>query len=74
MRQTLKKFGQMAPVLLLVIGMAGCSSSNIRSDYDHAADFGSYKTYDFIEGAGPDYDGYESLFTQYMITAITIEI
>lgn len=74
MEGTLKNFGQIAPILLFVICMAGCSSSNIRSDYDHTADFGSYKTYDFIEGAGPDYEGYESLFTQYMITAITIEM
>jgi len=63
-------------VLVFLIGYAvsGCSSNNIRSDYDHDADFGAYKTYDFIDGAGPDYEGYESLFTQYMITAITIEM
>jgi hypothetical protein len=63
-------------VILLLVGYAvgGCSSSNIRSDYDHDVDFGLYKTYDFIDGAGPDYEGYESLFTQYMISAITIEM
>jgi len=63
-------------ICLLLTGyvLAGCSSDNIRSDYDSTADFGAYKTYNFIEGAGPDYEGYESLFTQYMITAITLEM
>ena len=64
-----------AAILLLVgYALGGCSSSNIRSDYDQDVDFGTYKTYDFIDGAGPDYEGYESLFTQYMISAITIEM
>jgi hypothetical protein len=63
-------------VILLLIGYAitGCSSSNIRSSYDSDADYGAFETYDFIDGAGPDYEGYESLFTQYMIAAITIEM
>lgn len=63
-------------IYLLLIGYAlgGCSSDNIRSDYDSTADFGAYKTYNFIEGAGPDYEGYESLFSQYMISAITQEM
>jgi len=63
-------------VMFFLIGYAvsGCSSSNIRSDYDHDANFGAYKTYNFIEGAGSDYEGYESMFTQYMIAAISIEM
>ncbi len=55
--------------------LAGCSSSGtLRTDYDHGADFGAYKTWDFMEDAGPDYEGYESLFSQYMLEAITIEM
>jgi hypothetical protein len=56
--------------------LAGCSSSgvNIMADYDDAAPFGSYKTYDFMEGAGPSRDNYQSFFSQYMVTAITIEM
>ena len=62
-------------ILLFVIGLAGCSSSGtLRSDYDHGADFGAYKTWNFMEDAGPDYEGYESLFTQYMLEAITLEM
>ena len=62
-------------VVLFFASLAGCSSSGkLRSDYDRGADFGAYKSWDFIEDAGPDYQGYESLFTQYMLEAITIEM
>jgi hypothetical protein len=63
-------------ILLLLIGaaMGGCSSSNIRSDYDHDADFGAYETFNFMDGAGQSQEGYDSLFSQYMTTAITIEM
>ena len=64
-----------AVMLLLLASLAGCSSSGtLRSDYDHSADFGAYKTWNFFEDAGPDYAGYESLFTQYMLEAITLEM
>ena len=62
-------------ILFFFAGLAGCASSpNISSDYDRGADFGSYQTWNFIENAGPDYEGYESLFTQYMMEAIEIEM
>jgi len=63
-------------ILFLLIGaaMGGCSSNNIRSDYDHDADFGAYETYNFIDGASANREGYDSLFTQYMTAAITIEM
>jgi len=56
--------------------LAGCASSGgkIMADYDHDAPFGSYKTYNFMEGAGPDHDNYQSFFSQYMVEAITIEM
>ena len=66
---------RLSVVLVFFASLAGCSSGGkLRSDYDHGADFGAYKTWDFIDGAGPDYEGYESLFTQYMLEAITIEM
>jgi len=68
------RFFHTCTLLLTAWFLGGCSSDNIRSDYDMSADFGSYKTYNFIAGAGPDREGYDSLFTQYMITAITIEM
>jgi hypothetical protein len=66
---------RLSVILLLIASLAGCSSGGkLRSDYDHGADFGSYRTWDFIEDAGPDYEGYESRFTRYMLEAITIEM
>ena len=62
-------------ILLLLASLAGCASkAKLRSDYDHSADFSAYKTWNFFEDAGPDYAGYESLFTQYMLEAITLEM
>ncbi|GMR17052.1 MAG: DUF4136 domain-containing protein [Gammaproteobacteria bacterium] len=74
MRRTSSRFTRLAAVLLVLAGLGACSSSNIRSDYDRTADFSKYKTYNFVENAGPDYEGYQSLFTQYMIDAITLEM
>ena len=31
-------------------------------DYDRSVDFGSYQTYNFIEGVGPDTGDYQSFF------------
>jgi len=60
-----KQARRISTALLLVFTYmaAGCSSGpNIRSDYDHGADFGSYKTYNFVSGAGPSSDNYQSFF------------
>lgn len=64
-------------VFLLAAGalMGGCASrGNIQSDYDHDADFGAYKTFNFIEGAGVGAGSHQSLFSRYMIDAITLEM
>jgi hypothetical protein len=62
-------------IIAILFGLAGCSSGGkLRADFDHTADFSVYNTWNFIEDAGPDYVGYESLFTGYMITAITLEM
>ncbi len=62
-------------LLLAFISLAGCASGpNIIYDYDHSANFGSYRSYNFMEGAGPDTGDYQSFFTRYMIDAITIEM
>jgi len=54
---------------------AGCASTpDIMSDYDPGANFGAYNTYNFVEGAGPDYGNYQSFFTKYVIAAVTIEM
>ena len=62
-------------LLLIAYALAGYSSGpNIRSDYDHNVDFGSYKTYNFMDGAGPENSSYQSFFSQYVVEAITIEM
>jgi len=62
-------------LLLAFISLAGCTSGpKILYDYDRSANFGSYRTYNFIEDAGPDTGDYQSFFTRYMIDAITIEM
>lgn len=61
--------------VLILFVISGCSSGpDIRSDWDSTADFSAYKTYDYIADAGPDTGSYDSLFTQYMVTAIDIEM
>jgi len=75
MTRYLKNLIRICAALFFVASFAGCASSpKIIGDYDDGADFGSFQTWDFIEEAGPDYDGYESLFSQYMMEAITLEM
>ncbi len=62
-------------LLNVVLVVTGCSSGpNIRSDYDDSADFGSFETYNFVDGIEPRSGNYQSFFSQYMVTAITIEM
>jgi len=75
MIQFLQRTFKTSIVLFLLAVSTGCASgAKINSDYDGTADFGSYKTWEFIGDAGPDYDGYESLFSQHMMEAIEIEM
>lgn len=60
--------------IALAVFASGCSTSNLRSDYDRSADFGQYQTYNFFENAGPGGGSYQSFFAQYMIEAIEIEM
>ena len=64
--------GAFAILVLFLLG--GCASEKIRSDFDRTADFSAYKTYNYIDDAGPDNGSYDSLFTQYMVTAIDKEM
>ena len=66
---------RLASVTTFMAGLAACASTaSIYSDFDPAVDFASYKTWNFFDNAGPDYEGYESLFTKYMLEAIEIEM
>jgi hypothetical protein len=70
----IRKSGFSIGLIALAVLSTGCSTSNLRSDYDRSADFGSYETYNFMENAGPRSGNYESFFSQYMVEAITIEM
>lgn len=63
-----------ATLLLLAVSVSGCASGKLRSDYDKTVDFAQYRTYNFYPGAGPDTTEYQSLFSQYMVRAITKEM
>jgi hypothetical protein len=56
--------------------IGGCASGpSIKSDHDRSAPFASYKTYNFMAGAGPaGPDDYQSFFSKYVIDAVTIEM
>ena len=67
-------FNRVSMILCLAVGASGCASNNIRSDYDRNVDWSQFETYNFYPDAGPDGSQYRSLFTNYMITAITQEM
>jgi hypothetical protein len=72
------KFGRaltIASFLVLLAAASGCSSGpDIRSAYDDRSDFSQYETYNFYSDAGQGSTSYQSLFSQYMVTAITLEM
>jgi hypothetical protein len=75
MARILKSIFRTASIIFIVAIFAGCSSApKVIADYDQGNDFGAYNTWDFIKDAGPDYDGYESLFSQHMMEAIELEM
>lgn len=63
------------PMLCLLATAAlfqACASKpDIRSDYDHSADFGKFRTFNFVERPSTDKMGYSSLVTQALKTSIT---
>jgi len=73
-QQLLKQLSHLV-IMLSACAVAGCASGpDIRSDYDSTANFGAYETYNFVKGAGPDYGEYQSLFTKFVIEAVTLEM
>ena len=70
-----KNLSAIVAALLITAFMNGCASgTKIRSDFDRDADFSQYQTYNFYADAGPESTNYQSLFSQYMVTAITMEM
>jgi len=73
-QQPVKKLSSFV-LIVSACAVASCASGpDIMSDYDSGANFGDYNTYNFVEGAGPDYGNYQSFFTKHVIAAVTIEM
>jgi hypothetical protein len=65
---------QLAAVLAAAALLTGCESGpTVRADYDHAVDFGQYKTYGFVSQAGTDTQ-FRSIATQLMQSAAAREM
>jgi len=61
----------MAAALLL----QGCATqADVRSDYDHAADFAKYRTFNFVPQPSTDKAGYSTLLTQDLKNAVTAQM
>jgi hypothetical protein len=73
-QQPLKKLSSYVLVVSACVVASCASGPDIISDYDQGANFAAYNTYNFVDGAGPDYSNYQSLFTKYVIAAVTIEM
>lgn len=62
-------------LLSFLLTVAGCASGpTYRSDYDRAADFGSYRTYGYVDELGTDKAGYSSLVTGHFRDAVDREM
>ncbi|CAG2140230.1 hypothetical protein LMG26411_01807 [Cupriavidus numazuensis] len=55
--------------------LAACASApDIKTDYNHNTDFSVYRSFGFVQNPGTDRQGYESLTTQYLKTAVQREM
>jgi len=62
-------------LLPLAFVMSGCASGpNVRSDYDHQADFAAYRTFGFMSPLGTDKAGYTSLVTERLKVATRLQM
>ena len=64
----------LAVLCLLAMGVVlqGCATHpDVRADYDHAADFANYRSFNFVDQPSTDKLGYSSLVTQQLKTAVT---
>ena len=58
------------PALAVAGLLSACASGpSIRSDYDHSADFASYRSFGFMSTLGTDKAGYSTLLTERLKTA-----
>jgi hypothetical protein len=54
----------------MAVAVAGCATApDIRSDFDHRADFAQYRTFGYMKPLGTDQAGYSTLFTERLKAA-----
>jgi len=60
------------PLTLLISACA--SGPQVKSDYDHNADFAAYRTFAFMQPLGTDRAGYTTLLTQRLKTLARLQM
>jgi hypothetical protein len=60
--------------IAITAALGACTSETIRTDYDPAVNFGHYRTYDFVPGAGTDDGKYQNEYSKRLAEAISIEM
>lgn len=69
------KLFRMLTMIVLTAVLAACTTGpQIRTDYDHSANFAAYKTFAFVSPLGTDVDGYSTLITQRLKAATQREL
>lgn len=62
-------------LLIMATLLPACATKpDIRSDYDHSADFARYRTFNFVERPSTDKMGYSSLITQALKTSVANQL
>jgi hypothetical protein len=57
------------------LALLACQSApKVRTDYDRSADFGKYRTFNFVSQPSTDKQGYSSLLTEQLKAAVTAEM
>lgn len=73
--QALKNITRFVLAAAMLAVLAGCTTGpEIRTDYDHNADFSKYKTFGFFEPLGVEDARYSSIYGGIFRTAITREM
>lgn len=73
--QSLKNIIRFVMAAAMLAILAGCTSGpEIRTDYDHNADFSKYKTFGFFEPLGVENARYSSIYGSIFRTAIIREM
>ena len=71
----MKRYQTLFTAALIAIALAACTGGpQVRSDFDHSANFASYRTFGFVSPLGTDVDGYSTLITQRLKAATQREM